>query len=230
VITTSARTVHCEDALSWLEKFSPQGKSSFVASLPDISEFPSYQLSDWKRWFIETAKLIMMKTPPEGVAVFFQSDIKWEGTWVDKAHLIQKAAEEIGHELLWHKIFCRAPVGTTTFGRPAYSHLLCFSKDFRLDPSRSSPDVWGDLGEKTWQRGMGLEASLFVADFIKNVVGSDTLINPFCGEGSVLAAGEAKGLQTIGIERSPKRAQKARTLRVSENQKFFLEEGPASRG
>lgn len=195
--------------------------SSWVSSLPDVSEFPSYSLTQWKNWFIEVASLIISKTPDDGVTIFYQSDIKHEGLWVDKAYLCQKASENLGHELLWHKVACRITPGLVSFGRPAYSHILCFSKSRTLDPGKSTPDVLSDLGEKTWPRGMGLNASLMIAKFIKEEIGSDLVVNPFCGEGSMLAAANAYDLAAIGIERSPKRAQKAQELALSSDLKSW---------
>jgi hypothetical protein len=51
-----------------------------------------------------------------------------DGVWIDKAYLVQKAAEQTGHALLWHKLVCRVPPGVATFGKPSYHHMLCFSK------------------------------------------------------------------------------------------------------
>ena len=110
------------------------------------------------------------------------------------------------------------------FGRPSYSHMLCFSKNVRADLSKSTADVIPDLGEKTWVRGMGLEASLMASQFVKRHTSSHTLINPFCGEGSVLAAANHSGLNAVGIERSPKRCQKARNLLVAPDGKSWNQE------
>jgi hypothetical protein len=139
------REVICTDAIEWLQNYSASEGASFLGSLPDYSEFPTYTLEQWKSWFIDTARLILNKTSPEGVTIFFQSDIKHEGLWVDKGYLIQKAAELEGHNLLWHKIFCRAPVGTIMFGRPSYSHMLCFSRTVVPDLAKSTADVIGDM-------------------------------------------------------------------------------------
>lgn len=218
----NTRQVFCDDALPWLQAFDKTEGHSFLGSLPDISEFPGYSLEQWKDWFEATASLILRKTSPEGVTIFFQSDIKHEGLWVDKAFLIQKSAEKLGHKLLFHKIFCRAIPGTIMFGRPSYSHMIAFSKTVIPDVSKSTADVVPDLGEKTWVRGMGLEASLVAAQFIKKHTTTHTLVNPFCGEGSVLAAANFTGLNAIGIERSPKRAEKARSLSVSKDGKSFI--------
>ncbi len=216
------RIVHTADALEWLRSQEVLNGSSLVGSLPDISEFPGYSLAEWKKWFTGTASLILSKTPPEGVSFFFQSDIKIENVWVDKAYLVQKAAEELGHDLLFHKIVCRYPVGTITMGRPAYSHVLAFSKAVRPDQGRWSADVMPDTGEKTWERGMGLDVSLMISKFVVTHTTTKTIVNPFCGQGSMLAAANHLGLYAVGIERSPKRAELARELKVSPDGKSFI--------
>lgn len=220
----STRTVYSEDALNWLNSTEIFPDASFVASLPDISEFPHFSLGEWKEWFLGAAQLIMSRCPDEGVVIFYQSDIKLEGVWIDKGYLCQKAAEGMGLNLLWHKIICRAPVGIATFGKPSFSHLLCFSKKAQVRMEKSTADVLPEMGDKTWQRGMGLETCLSVARFIAEEIKSKTLINPFCGHGSMLAAANEFGLDAIGIERSPKRAQKARLLKISQDRKRWIQD------
>jgi hypothetical protein len=144
-----------------------------------------------------------------------------ENLWVDKAYLVQKAAEELGHSMLFHKIVCRYPVGTITMGRPAYSHVLAFSRGVKPDLSKSAADVMPDTGEKTWMRGMGLEVSLMIAKYVKDQTSNHTIVNPFCGQGSMLASANFHGLKAIGIERSPKRAEAARSLTVAADGKNF---------
>ena len=217
------RIVECADAIEWLQNASHDvlEHSSMIASMPDISEFNSWSLETWKEWFTKTAKLIMEKCPDDGVVIFYQSDIKREGCWVDKGYLVTKAAEEVGLSMLWHKIVCRVKPGSITFGRPAYSHILCFSKSIRLnDLSKSTADVIPDLGEKTWERGMGLENCLMIAKFIKEHTKSQKIIHPFCGEGAMLAAANFIGLKAHGIERSPKRVKKAEKLTITPDLKW----------
>ncbi len=203
------------DAVEWLRAQTPCAGASFFASLPDYSEFPGRSLTEWKGWFRETAALILSRTPDDGVALFFQSDIKVDGAWVDKAFLCQQAAEASGHALLFHKIFCRAPVGTPTFGRPGYSHLLAFSRGVRAEVGRSTADVVEEVGEKTWVRGTGFRAATLACRFVAEETSTRFLVNPFCGEGAVLAVANSRGLHALGIERSPKRAEKARRLEVA---------------
>lgn len=222
--TKPKRDVFCEDAPTWLENSPVLEGCSLVGSLPDISEFQTYTLEQWKKWFLSTAKLILSRCPKDGVVIFYQSDIKQEGQWVDKGYLCQKAAEEMRFQLLWHRIACRFPAGTITFGRPAYSHILCFSQGVVPDLGKSTADVIPDLGEKTWVRGMGLEATIMIAKFVAEQTKSHTLVNVFCGEGSMLAAANKFHLNSIGVERSPKRAEKAKTLQLSDDLKSWVKD------
>lgn len=213
--TNNDRTVYCEDAIQWLQRSEIPKDYALVASLPDISEFNSYSLSQWTDWFLSTATLILSKTPENSLAVFYQSDIKVDGLWIDKGYLCQKAAEIYGAKLIFHKIACRAAPGIATHSRPGYSHILAFSKGLRPDSNDSAADVIPDLGEKTWERGMGLNACVLISKFIKSHTTASTVLNPFCGQGAMLAAANALGLSAVGVERSPKRAEIARSLGVN---------------
>ena len=217
------RIIHCEDAIKWLQDSKILEGCSLVASMPDISEFHGFTLQEWKQWFVDTAKLIMSKTPADGVTIFYQTDIKVNGEWIDKGYLCQRAAEDLGHKLLWHKIICRIKPGKISFGRPAYSHIVCFSQNHRLnDLSKSTADIIPEIGDKTWERGMGLEACLMIGKFIAEQTPTKTLVHPFCGQGSMVAVANALGLSSIGIERSFKRAEMARHLAINPEWRKFL--------
>ncbi len=218
-MSSTQRTVYCEDALRWLESRGTQHGASFITSMPDYSEFPSLTLSQWKEWFTQAAALTLSRCPDDGVAIFYQTDIKVEGTWVDKGYLCQKAAEQSGHSLLWHKITCRVDPGKVTFGRPAYSHLLCFSKGVRVNLERSTADVLPEAGEVTWTRGMGVQACIMACRFVLSHTTTRTIIDPFCGHGTALAVANEMGLNAIGVELSPKRAKKARALQAHDTSK-----------
>jgi len=111
---------------------------------------------------------------------------------------------------LWHRIVCRAPAGTLTFGRPSYTHMLCVSRTLRLSPGVSSVDVLPELGEMTWKRAMGSAACNAAAQFIADHTKCRVVVDPFCGLGSMLTAANAHGLDAIGIELSGRRAKRAR--------------------
>ncbi len=179
-------------------------------SLPDHSELPLLGVDGWRRWFIDTVALACRAVADDAVAVFYQTDVKHDGRWIDKGHLVMLGADAAESGVLWHKIVSRVPVGTTTFGRPGYAHLICVSRARRLPMSQSTPDILPSLGEMSWSRAMGSAACEAAIKFIAST-GARTVVDPFCGQGSALAAANAHGLDAIGVELSRRRAAKARS-------------------
>lgn len=208
------REVHCTEGVAWLagQKFGPE--VAVVTSMPDSSEVPGLGFAGWRKWFIDTSALICRQLDDEGVAIFYQTDVKVDGRWVDKGFLVSAGAEAAGSFCLWHKVVCRAPAGIITFGRPAYAHLLCFSRGRRLEKGQAFADVLPRLGEMTWARAMGLEACEAIATFLTKHTATRTVVDPFCGLGTMLAVANDHGLDAIGIELSAKRAEKARLLQL----------------
>lgn len=205
-------TIHHAEALQWLREAGRLSGCSLVTSLPDFSEFPGMSFEGWKSWFISAATRVLLSTPDDGVAIFYQTDLKREGAWVDKAYLCQKAAEDTGHTLLWHKMVCRAQPGTVTFGRPGYSHLLCFSKGIKAEISISTPDVLPLAGPSTWTRGMGERACELACRSVLEQTSTRTIVDPFCGHGLILKVANRLGLNAIGVDLSRKCVKKARAL------------------
>ena len=214
------RTVYCEDALPWLEARGVIDGASFVTSLPDYSELAPMSLEEWHAWFTRAARRVIESCPADGVAIFFQSDVVEHGAWIDKGHLVSRAADEAGARLLWHSIVCRAPAGQPVFGRPAYSHMLCFCRRPGPGPRPRTKgarvDVLTDAGAKTWTRGMGVLACKAACRFIQSHTASRVVVDPFCGHGTVLAVANALGLDAVGVEWSRRRAQKARNLSLEQ--------------
>jgi hypothetical protein len=209
------RVVHCGDGVAWLEAARPlPGDHAVVTSLPDASELPALGAEGWRAWFTATAALACAAVAAESVAIFYQTDVKRDGRWVDKGHLVHLAADAAGSSLLWHRVVPRVAPGTTTFGRPAWAHLLCFSRALRLAPAQSAPDVLARAGEMTWARAMPVEACASVARFLVAHTACRTVVDPFCGLGTMLAVANAFALDAIGVERSTKRAERARDLRI----------------
>ena len=203
--------------MAWLREASLENHHALVTSLPDATELRRLEFEDWRSWFVDTVALACSKLQDDAVAIFFQTDVKRQGVWVDKGFLVQLGAERTGSALLWHKIVCRAPAGVTTPGRPGYAHLMCFSRALRLQPAQSSADVLPELGDMTWPRAMGLEACAEACRFLRAHTPCRTVVDPFCGIGTVLAVAEAHGFDGIGVELSKKRAERARTLKLDPN-------------
>ncbi len=207
------RVIHHGDGLAYLADTLAAGTlpadHAIVTSLPDHSELPLLGVDGWKRWFVDTAALVCRAVADDAVAMFYQTDVKHDGRWIDKAHLVLTGADAAGSHALWHKVVCRVAPGTIAFGRPAYAHLLCLSRTRRLAPGDSTPDVLPSLGAMTWSRAMGAAACEAAVQFAVSI-GARTIVDPFCGLGSVLTVANAHGLDAIGVELSRRRAARAR--------------------
>lgn len=189
--------------------------ASVITSLPDISEVPQRGFAGWQSFFAEAARLVAAWVPDDGVAIFFQSDIKQDGRWIDKGYWVQRALEDTGTHLLWHKVVCRRPAGTITYGRSSYSHMLCFSRGVKPLAVRSFADVLPEAGHMPWARAMGTNACLAACRFVMENTACRTVVDPFCGHGTALAVANALGLDAVGVELSARKCRKARALEFS---------------
>lgn len=197
-----------------MEENAADPAASVVTSLPDVSERPDLGFDGWRSWFVLAARRVIAWTPPAGVSIFFQSDIRHGETLVDKSYLVLRAAEDEGAVLLWHKIVCRRPPGTISFGRPSWSHMLCVARVPRAPARKPGPDVLPDAGFMPWSRAMGVSACRVACAYLRDEVGSRVVVDPFCGRGTVLAVANAMGLDAVGVELSAKRCKAARALVV----------------
>lgn len=213
-MTTPARTVIQGDAFAYLREHPAGALDAVITSLPDVSELPNLSLAEWQDWFVSTAREIMAWVPEPGVAIFYQSDIRRGPTWVDKGYLVMKAAELEGATLIWHKIVCRRKPGTIAIGRPSYSHLLCVTRSPGSMPLRPGPDVLPDAGVMPWSRAMGVEACRVSCQYLLDETPCRRVVDPFCGQGTVLAVANALGLDALGVELGGKRCRVARNLQL----------------
>ena len=212
ISTEPQRVVYCGDGVAHLRESALSPAHALVTSLPDYSELPRLGFDGWRAWFIDAVETACRAVTDDAVAIFYQTDVKRDGRWIDKSFLVQLGAEKAGSHLLWHKIACRVAPGATTFGRPAYAHLLCFSRALRLKEGQSMPDVLPRAGAMTWARAMPTDACEAVVKFLLAHTGCRSVVDPFCGMGTMLADANAHGLDAVGVELSRKRVENARSL------------------
>lgn len=208
------RTVHCTDGLQWLADHPLGDGHAVLTSLPDSSELRRLSFAEWERWFVEAAAQCLRAVPERSAAIFFQTDVKRDGRWIDKGFLLQRGAVAAEVPLLWHKIVCRAPAGTATRGRPGYAHLLCFSRGLRDEADDASADVLPQLGAMTWPKAIGLAAAELAVAWLQRHASARVVVDPFCGIGTVLAVANRHGLDAIGIDIAAGRAEQARLLQL----------------
>ena len=210
----ATRIVHNADAMVWLQA---QGKlvgASIITSLPDVSGLPHLGLDAWRRWFEDAAALVMECTPDQGVAIFFQSDIKHGGFWIDKGALVSRAAQRAGMSCLFHKIVCRKPPGSSSFGRATYAHMLGFARGQPRRQKQERVDVLPDGGFQPGTNSMGVHACLDACRFVKAETTTRTVVDPFCGWGTVLAVANALGLDAVGVDIAPRMCRRASKLQI----------------
>lgn len=209
-----ARDVQCADAIPWMQARGKIEGACAVTSLPDVSEV-GLALPVWRTWFLNAVRLVVESVSDESAALFFQSDIKREGVWIDKGALVIRAAEDAGAHILFHKVVCRRPPGMLTMGRPGYTHLIAVSRAMKCPEVLPIPDVITDAGRQPWVRAMGIRAAAHAVRFARDQAGAKTIFDPFCGVGTVLAVANTFGLDALGVEKSKKRSEQARLLKVA---------------
>jgi hypothetical protein len=207
----------------WLATADLQPNHAVVASIPDSAEMPSQAVEPWKMWFAEVADKLFAKVHDKSPIIFYQSDVRHAGGWIDKGFIVQKAAERAGSSLLLHRIVCRKPAGTATFGRATYSHLMLFSKTLRNTQKHGYADVIPDGGPAAWVRGIGLYSCEHIVRMIKQETSCDTLIHVFSGKGLLLEVARKHGLHAIGIDLSKKQCRAAERFDL---EKFQSRVGP----
>ena len=204
------------EALAWLQAHAAPTSCSVVTSLPDVSELPSLGFEGWRAWFIGAARHLIRWVPDDGVAIFYQSDVRHAASWVDKGYLVMRAAEHEGACIVWHKIVCRKPPGTFSNGRASYSHMICVARSVSTSRpwKKPSPDVLPDAGFMPWSRAMGVHACRLACRYLLEETATRIVVDPFCGHGTVLAVANALGLDALGIDSSRRQCKAARKLVV----------------
>jgi SAM-dependent methyltransferase len=75
--------------------------------------------------------------------------------------------------------------------------------------------VLDDAGFMTWSRAMGVSACTLACRFLRDETSTRLVVDPFCGQGTVLAVANAFGFGAIGVDLSKKRCKVARNLEIS---------------
>ena len=201
-----SKEIICADAVEWMKTANVRG--AVVTSLPDPEEIGA-TIAEWSMWFVNAAAMAMSMTAPGAPAVFYQTDRKHGGVLYSKSGLLIEAANKAGHNLLWHKIVLRRRVGATDLHRPGFTHLMAFSKNGK--PGKATPDVM-ERGDMIYPNATGMTPAMFAVRFAGER--NKTIIDPFCGRGTIPAVADALGFNAVGVDIDPQQCSKAASLRL----------------
>jgi len=209
--------------------------------IPDACEVKNFAPTQqaWEHWFLRAAGLVLEALPPHGVVIFVQTDCRdaMRGQISKFALVMQAAAEQAQSvKLLWHRVVHFGNVDENCHGCVKFSHLICFRKNLllrgdaaveqpasngtnkngNLEPVHGLPDVlWRGVkprGLKNAARCFGAHMTHTILQWTVRQLGTHTVVDPFCGAGTVLAVGNVLGLHALGVDVSPRRVKQAQAL------------------
>ena len=91
---------------------------------------------------------------------------------------------------------------------------LGFARGQARRQTHARVDVLPDGGFKPGPKAMGVKACLDACRFVKQETSTRTVVDPFCGLGTVLAVANALGLDAVGVDIAPRMCRHARNLRI----------------
>lgn len=194
----------CADALEWLP--TAPGGAAVVTSPPDAEEI-GLPVDQWEPWFRRALAACFAAGSP---VVLYVTDRLADGRRASKAGLALDEARKAGRSLIWHKVALRRGVGKVDLRRPGFSHMLAFG-GFDEKAGEVTPDVV-ERGAMLYPNATGLIAARLMAEFALRHAG--TVVDPFCGQGTIPAVVSALGGNAIGVDIDPDQCAKARALKL----------------
>lgn len=192
------------DGLEWLKEHKDVG--GIITSLPDYDEV-DMDYDTWYDWFSKGIRLCLESTSEHSYAIFYQTDRKLDGRIISKSHMVIDQIIRMGYKTVWHKVALRAGVGKVDLYRPGFTHMIAASKKGKS--GKSVPDVI-ERGPMLYKNGMGMVAAQLAIDFVGR--STDTIVDPFCGRGTVPVTAENMGYNAIGVDIDPKQIEYAKQL------------------
>ena len=98
-----------------------------------------------------------------------------------------------------------------TIGSPNFTHMMCFGKgaDIRYDARFfNCPDII-PRGLMLWPKAIGVDPTVLGIRFLRDLVGVERVVDPFCGVGTILAVANALGLASEGVDLSRQKCERA---------------------
>jgi hypothetical protein len=197
------REVFNKNALHWLQY--NEDIEVIITSLPDMSELNA-TIGGWKDFTKEACERLIDSLSKDGIIFFYQTDRKLNGTTIDKKSFISRIFHDHGFNTVLSKIVLKQKPETINLFRPTFTNLFAFSKVQK--GGKATADVIY-AGEMIYKNAMGLNACKICIDYVKNKGGNPTIVDPFCGQGSVLKMANDNGFNAIGVDIDEVQTKKA---------------------
>lgn len=181
------------DAFDYLKEFK---QKAIITSLPDMDEI-NMDIPEWTKWITRACIQLAAALDDDGIIFFYQTNRKHKGYLIDKSWMITNCFYFLGYKKIHEKIVLKQKVNTVSLFRPAHSKIFSFSK--KLTSGKGVPEVF-DTGKMLYKNAMGYNAAKSCVNYIKKHVDTDTILDPFCGQGSVLKIANDMGMNAIGID------------------------------
>lgn len=196
------REVVVADAFEWLDR---QDEGPLLAYLPEATGYEPGDL-EYLGW-IERATASCLWAAGGAPSGLFVVDRLADGRWFSKTRPLLRVAEDYGARLVAHRIYYTREPGVVDLRRPSYAHGLFFGPR----PGKRRPDVL-PFGRRLWPRGIGVGAARDAVSWIAELAPGATVLNPFCGRGTFLAAASEVGLDGRGCDVDAESVAAARSL------------------
>ena len=198
------RQIIVADSLIWLKK--QKNIPNVITGICDLDE-TNMNMKDYLIFFKQVATLIFKNLSKNGYAIFMQTDRKYNKEWIDKSSILTNIALENGLKLVWHKIILNRDVGKIDLFRPTYSHMLCYT--YEGTSGAATTDVI-NVSKRLYKNATPINAAKIALEFVKkyNTISSD-IIDPFVGQGTIVALANKMNMNAIGIDIDSEQAKKA---------------------
>lgn len=206
LFNNTKRVVICADSHRWLPN--NVDIKAIITSLPDMEEVGLNNI-DWQRWIKDTCVLLSNSLSDSGLIIFYQTDRKYKGEVIDKKTLISNQFINMGYKNIFSKIILKQKPETVNLFRPTFTNLFGFSKNIKS--GKATPDVIF-AGNMLYKNAMGFNACKTSIEFIKSKINTKIIVDPFCGQGSVLKIANDLGLNSIGVDILKEQCEIAKNL------------------
>lgn len=213
----------------WSEKRSTfqNNKSTFhyVVGIPDSAEIePRPSLVNYIKLLNQFSEAIFDASDKNSIFFFLQTDkySKEPPMWIDKMLYISQVAMK-------HKFypFCKKIIindfKQNDSSRSTYTNLYGFMRIDKSVYNKNREFMKDELlynGNKTWINGFAVNAVDLCVSFIKrnSKVKDYYVVDPFIGQGSLLAVCDLYGIKSIGIDIEEEKVKVAKELKISRDQ------------